>query len=211
MIPASAARAQVLLFDYVGLDYEDPDPDTTQFGEAGSGYVGLGEVPNLFAPLVPDTANNVYTYHFSGLSLISRTLIGTFLILEYSSGTLDIWEDSKTTGTTPTFGVNPPNGTAPSTFTDGTLFLRGSVDNLKIVINATTGSGNYDAEFEAIGGSQLGNIPLGQREGWTFAGVTRNSLDVPSGYEHQVDGQVFVGEPTRTVLASWGTIKARYR
>ena len=36
---AHHARAQTLLFDYVGFDYEDPNPQPSTFGEFGSGYV----------------------------------------------------------------------------------------------------------------------------------------------------------------------------
>ena len=49
MVPA--ARAQSLLFDYVGFDYEFPNPNPAVFGEPGSGYVGLGTVPVLAASL----------------------------------------------------------------------------------------------------------------------------------------------------------------
>src|SRR5262249_62265595 len=56
-----AARAQSLLFDYVGFDYESPNPNPATFGEPGSGYVGLGMVPALFAPLVSNTPPNAYT------------------------------------------------------------------------------------------------------------------------------------------------------
>jgi hypothetical protein len=205
------AEAATLLFDYVGFDYESPDPNGSEFGEVGSGYESIGEVPGLFAPLAPDTANNKYTYHFSGLSSIQRDVFGDFIIVTYTSGTLSVYEDSKVTGTAPVYGTNPPNGTAPSSFTDGTLFLTGTLQNFRIVFNTNTGSGSFESEFTATGGSQIGNIPLNQRDGWTFSGATSNSLDVPSGYAHQIDGQTFLDEPVHSQSSSWGRIKAIYR
>jgi hypothetical protein len=206
-----AAQAQVLLFDYVGFDYEDPDPDGAQFGEVGSGYVGLGEIPVLFAPLVFDMANYEYTYHISGLTSTSRTVVGSFIIVSYDSGTLAVYEDPLVGGTPRQYGVNPPNATAPSTFTDGTLFLQGNLTNFQFVFNTSNNTGSYDSNFEVTGGSQYVNIPPAQRTGWTFAGATGNALSIPQGYDHQIDGQVFLNDPTPTKAASWGRIKAIYR
>src|SRR5688572_13499964 len=91
------ADAQSLLLDYVGYDYEDPDPNAAVFGEVGSGYVSLGLVPGLFAPLVADTTTNQYTYYISGLVSLSRTVVGDFVIINYGPGSLSVYEDSKTT------------------------------------------------------------------------------------------------------------------
>ena len=44
---APAARAQDLLFDYLGFDYEHPVVVPGVFGGIGNGYVSLGEVPVL--------------------------------------------------------------------------------------------------------------------------------------------------------------------
>jgi len=189
---ARMADAQILLVDYVGFDYEDPDPDPLQFGEIGSGYVGVGEVPGIFAPLVSDPANNEYSYHIAGLTQVNTQVFGTFLVIDYTPGTLSVYEDDKTLGTPLTYGINPPNATAPSTFIDGTQILTGTLTNFRFVFNTANGTGSYEANFEATGGSQIGNIPLNQRKGWTFAGATSNSTGIPEGYYHQIDGQVFL-------------------
>src|SRR5262245_51516703 len=153
---AQVARAQAyLLIDYVGFDYEDPNPDPGDFGENGSGYVGLGEVPGLFAPLTPDFVNNEYTYYIHGLTQTNRQNFGSFIVVDYSVGRLDVFEDSKTLGTPHDWGTNPPSaGFAPDTFIDGTLFISGSLTNFRFVFNTATGSGSYEADFEADGGSQ---------------------------------------------------------
>ena len=206
-----AARAQSLFFDYVGFDYESPDPNPATFGEAGSGYVGLGYVPNLFAPLVADTVVNQYTYVVSGMTPVSSTNVGSFVIIDYSTGSLSIYEDPKSTGTYADFGSNPPNAIAPASFTDGTLFLAGTLTNFRFVINTANGSGSYEANFEVTGGSQYGNLPANQRTGWTFAGSSGNALNIPPGYAHQIDGQNFLDPPVHTHSVSWGALKATYR
>lgn len=206
-----AAGAQTLLFDYLGFDYESPDPNPGQFGEMGSGYVGLGTVPGLFAPLVADTANNEYTYVMSGLTPVSITPLGTYLIINYSTGTLSVYEDSKTLGTAADYGTNPPSAVAPVSFTDGTLFVSGPLTNFQFILNTANGTGSFDSQFEVTGGSQLGNFPLNQRKGWTFAGATGNALNIPAGYAHQIDGQTFLDKPVPTRNVSWGRVKSLYR
>ena len=209
---APTAEAAQLFIDYFGYDYESPNPNPSTFGEAGSVYNSLGPAPNLFPPLAPDTTINQYTYYFTNLNAINVQTFGTFLVIDYAPGGLfQVWEDSKAVGTPYDFGINPPNATAPSTFTDGTKFVEGSIDQFQVVINLATGSGSFDANFTMTGGSQLVNVPANQRTGWTFAGTTANELNRPSGYDHQVDGQVFLNEPVPARASSWGSVKARYR
>ncbi len=206
-----AAGAAQLLFDYVGYDYESPNPDPGQFGELGSGYVSLGEVPVLFAPLVFNTVANQYTYVISGLTAVNRNVVGPFVIVDYAGGALDVYEDSRSMGTAYDFGVNPPNATAPPTFADGAHFLGGSLTNFRFVYNTVDNSGSFEANYQVTGGSQLANVPVNLRSGWTFAGVTSNEINMPEGYEHQVDGQVLVEEVVPAKDTSWGALKANYR
>ncbi|MEO6462481.1 MAG: hypothetical protein ABIP29_05345, partial [Candidatus Eisenbacteria bacterium] len=114
-----SASSASLLLDYVGFDYESPNPDPSQFGELTSGYVSVGEVPVLYAPLVFNHAANQYTYVISGLISINRQTVGSYIIVDYSPGNLSVYEDDRAAGTAFDYGVNPPNATAPSTFNDG--------------------------------------------------------------------------------------------
>jgi hypothetical protein len=207
-----AVRAQSLLFDYVGFDYEAPNPNPGVFGEPGSGYVGLGTVPGVFAPLVSNPALNEYTYVMQGLSPISNVpLGGPFVKIDYGPGTITLYEDARSGGTTADYGVDPPNATAPASFTDGTAILVGALTSFEIVLDTSNGTGSFDAVFTVTGGSQLGNFPLNQRVGWTFSGSTGNALNIPHGYAHQCDGQTFLNAPTAARRVSWGHLKAGYR
>ncbi|HEY2956475.1 MAG TPA: hypothetical protein VGK89_14645 [Candidatus Eisenbacteria bacterium] len=210
MVPA--ARAQQLLFDYVGFDYEDPVLVPGTFGGIGNGYVGLGEVPVLASPLVSDQSTYEYTYVLTGLTATSRIVGGSFVVISYTGpGTLTVYEDSRSTGTPFDYGSNPPNPTAPSSFNDGTAILVGAITDFRYVLNTATGSGSYDATFEVVGGTQYGNIPADERNGWTFAGATGNTSSIPPGYAHQVDGQTLLRLPTPVHVGSWGELKRKYR
>ena len=205
------AGAQALLFDYLGFDYESPNPNPAQFGEVGSGYVGLGTVPGLFAPLVGDQTNNEYTIVMNGLTPTGIMVIGPYRIINYSVGSLKIYEDSRTSGTVADYGTFPPSAVAPASFTDGTLFLDGTLTSFQFVLNTSNGTGSFEAQFDVTGGSQLGNFPLNQRHGWTFSGATANALNIPAGYAHQIDGQTFLDEPVPVHSVSWGRVKSLYR
>jgi hypothetical protein len=208
---APAARAETLLFDYVGFDYEFPNPNPATFGEPGSGYVGLGTVPVLGAPLIGDPALNEYTFVIQGLSPTSVMPVGSMEIVNYSAGTVTVYEDSKALGTTATFASNPPNGQVPGTFTDGTAILVGTLTNFQLIVDTTNGTGSFEAVFNATGGSQIGNFPLNQRTGWTFSGTTGEALNIPAGYYHQIDGQTFLDAPVAARRMSWGRLKAGYK
>jgi hypothetical protein len=206
---ASPARAQSLLFDYVGFDYEFPNPDPSTFGEPGSGYVAVGTVPFLFAPLVSNTTLNEYTFVIEGMSPTSALPVGSFEIINYSSGTVTIYEQAKLGGTPGTF--TPPGPVPPPSFTDGTAVLVGTLTNFQLVIDTSTGVGSFEAVFNATGGSQLGSFPLNQRTGWTFSGTTGEALNIPESYAHQIDGQTFLNPPVAARRMSWGSLKAGYR
>ena len=206
---ATAGRADSLLFDYVGFDYETPN-NNPGFGEVGSTYVGVGTCPFLFAPLTSDQTVNEYTYVMEAVQT-SVTTIGGHTIINFAPGTIKLYADDRSSGTPGTFGIDPPNATAPSTFNDGENILEGTLTNLLYVFDTNTGTGYFEAVFNVVGGTQLANFPLNQRSGWTFAGATANALNIPQGYAHQVDGQTFLNEPTTTRRTTWGRLKAGYR
>lgn len=205
------AQAQQLLIDYAGFDFEDPNPDPGVFGELGSGYVGVGEVLGVHPPLVANFTDNAYTYFISGATAINRQDFGDYVIVDYGTGTLSIYEDSKSSGTPAVYGQNPPNATSPSTFMDGTLILQGTLSGFQVVFSVLSNAGSYEGRLDLTGGSQFPSIPEDQRQGWTFSGFTGNATSIEPGYIHQVAGQVLLNQPTPARIASWGNLKARYR
>ena len=206
-----AARAQSLLFDYVGFDYESPDPLPGEFGEAGSGYVALGTVPYLFAPLVTNTAANEYTFVIDQLTSTGFIPVGPYRVVSYSGGRIRIFEDPRVGGTLADFGTAPPNASAPGTFEDGAMILEGTLTNFQFSVDTGNGAGSFEAVFNVSGGLQFGNFAPNNLAGWTFSGSTGNALNIPSGYAHQIDGQTFLNSPTNVRRSSWGRLKAGYR
>lgn len=204
--PASAVS---LLADYRGYDYE-PTRSGPGFGDVGNTYQVVTTIPELGAPLTYNFGVNEYTCVLTGLTSVSKLSLGTFDIIGYSGGTLTIYCDALSGGTVATYGTNPANATAPSSFVDGTAILVGNLTNFQVVYDNATQTGSFEGDLTFVGGSQLGNFPTNQRSGWTFAGVTSNSPIAPAGYTHQVDGSVYLDNPVPVQASTWSGIKGQY-
>lgn len=209
--PVTAGDA-VILLEYAGFDYEDPDPDPTMFGEAGSGFVGVGFVTGAFPPLVIDQVANEYTFCLSGGISTARHVQDPLYAAVYTTGTLTVYEDSRSTGTPAAYGTAPPNATAPSTFTDGTAILIGDAYDFALVFNTELHEGSCAGLFFANGGSQLSNFQPGERSAIFLRMLLGDPTTGPSGYDHSIPyGRLDFGiiDPART--STWGRIKAAYR
>lgn len=170
----------------------------------------MANVPQLGAPLIFNLGANQYTVVISGLTSVSKLALGTYDIITYAGGNVSVYEDAIGGGTAATYGTAPPNATAPSTFTDGTNILVGSLSSFQVVYDNATRTGSFEGNLTFTGGSQIGNFPSNQRAGWTFAGVTGNSPISPKDYLHQVDGSIYLDNPVPVQATTWGAVKALY-
>jgi hypothetical protein len=160
-------------------------------------------------PLVWDTANYGYSGYISNLVSLGESVFGTTHIASYSGGDFTIAVDffPGSGGTAPTYGINPPNATAPSTFIDGiSTYLTGYFTDFTVTFNTATSSGSFSGTLNFTGGDVF--PLLSAVEGWTFganvAGVS------PEGYDLQVNGDVYLAIVS-VEDQSWGGIKNLYR
>ena len=210
-LPAGA-HADQFLADFRGFDYEDPN-STPGFGNIGDGYNSLGLVLSVNPGLLTiDNVNNEYTYRVYNLAAVSTETAAPFLFVFYSAGDFDIYEDSRSLGTAATYGTNPGNATAPSTFIDGANILGGTVTNFVLTLDLSSGTGSFNGDIAFSRGTQSGSIPPAQLNGWTFAGLTSGGgTGTPVGYQHQVDGEIRVPDVTPAQPTTWGKVKSTYR
>ena len=115
---ATRAGADQLLFGFTGFDYQDPNLDGTYL-DLGEGYNVLGFVTGVGPLLDPyfDTSVNEYTLQIHNLSVVARFFTAPNLTVQFSNGgRASYYADPLLGGTHGTYGVNPPNATAPNAF-----------------------------------------------------------------------------------------------
>lgn len=219
-VPARAA--DLFLLGFTGFDYEDvdqvdPDPDGANYLVVGDGYKAVGFVTSFGTPLAPfvDPSLNQYTFHIFDLTVTQHDwdAPNQFLsVLFANNGRVRYYEDALSGGTPGAYGVNPPNATAPSTFTDGTIVLGGRLDNFGVFYDYTANSGGFSGEMTLDEGTDLGYIAPAQRMGWLIGGQAgRPNATIPDGYDNQISGEARIPGYTPARTKSWGAVKALYR
>jgi hypothetical protein len=185
-----------------GHSWEDGGYPPSNPGETLS-VVGI--LNDIEQPLVWDTVNYSYTWYTRNLVSVSESIFGNLRSVTYSGGDFTIYVDWLPSNHN--YGVNPPNGTSPSTFTDGiSIYLDGYFTDFSLTFNDLTQSGSFVGMLNFTSGDVF--PLLNATDGWTFgsnlAGVS------PQGYDLQVNGDVYL-----TIVsveeASWGGIKSLYR
>jgi hypothetical protein len=211
------AQSDVLLLGFAGFDYESPNSNPGTYLAVGEGYSTLGFVTEFGAYLAPYVNNTVneYTYHYYDLTVATYLYDGSSLMVTFvDPGRGRFFEDSRATGTAALYGVNPPNATAPANFIDGNLILGGRIDELVVWYdyNPDARQGGFVGKITLDEGTLLGQIPPGQRDGWTLAGLAgRPNPSVPVGYDHQISGECRIPGSVSATHRTWGALKALYR
>jgi hypothetical protein len=212
-IPARAA--DILLFAFTGFDYQDPNTNAGTYLDVGEGYHTIGFVTSFGPDLTPyvDESVNEYTVFTQGLTVSAHNQFGTFLVVNFANGGRGrYYQDPISGGTHGTYGTNPPNATAPSTFTDGSMRLGGAIDNGVLTYDFSLGQGNFNGDMTLDEGPDLIYIPTGRRAGWTFHGLAgAPNPTIPTGYDHQVQGECQIPDSTPTSHKTWGALKSLYR
>ena len=213
LVLASAAYADVQLMDFFGFDWFWP----SSIGTAGSCYAAVGLVTSVNPTFLSfDYGTYEYTFNWDYACFVSADTFGTTAVYTYDTSTsgFDVYCDSLATGTAADYGINPPNTQAPATWTDGELVLEGMWEgDVTIVLDITNGTGTVNGTVMWVGGSQLSGIPMDSRSmSLVLTGLLFDPPNGPEGYHWQVDGQVFIQEPTPVVEPStWGSLKTKFQ
>jgi hypothetical protein len=170
--------------------------------------LGLLDPPVGFDyPFPVDFAANEYTFYFE--TIIESMTPGPMTTeIFYANTTFTIYEDPSKNGD---YGTNPPNGTAPSTFQDGTVILTGDfIDIVRLDYNMGFPEPTVLGTINFTGGMKLGQLSGGGVNWVLHGGLSSNPMTgIPAGYQHNwslkiVKGTVPVEE------TSWGKIKSLY-
>ena len=183
-------------------------------------------VGNLFAnqlnglnPIPAGTEYTVYGFGFvSAGTVITPGGFANAYTTVYSGGTVEVWQDGSPDAA---FGTNPPNATVPSTFNDGSLFLRMTVPSLTVTFSKQNSNQNVlggladsgPPNCTATAGSALPLLfpsgqpcPLRLTGGWLA-----KPGNFPAGYSAHYDGKIDVDCPTPATPSTWGRVKSQYQ
>jgi hypothetical protein len=172
---------------------------------SGDEFQAVGILNDIEQPLVWDTNTYAYTWYFRELISLGETTIGPMHLVSYSGGLFTIYVDWLPSDHD--YGINPPNATSPSTFTNGiSTYLDGYFTSFSMTFNASTASGTFTGQINFTGGDVY--PLLNATDGWTFGSNIAGFS--PEGYDLELNGSVFL-----TVVSvedeTWGGIKSLYR
>jgi hypothetical protein len=207
MVVSVTAQALPLILDYTGFAW---GPSSLGRGLPNQ-FNGVGVVDGFSMPV--NDPNEVYTYYLSGLTLSNVvTHSPTRHTYQYAGGNLALYESTGPSNRGFNYGTYPINGTVPSTFTDGLLWLSGSVNTFSVFYDDVLRLGSLSANGQFTSGAFAGFL---QSENYfTFSGLTaRPGNGIPKGYGYRLDGQVNsdvnpVPEPATLALFGLGLLGA---
>lgn len=200
---ATPAFAQETILHMSGNSWETGAFPPSNLGDI---FEAVGILNDIEAPLVWDTENYSYTWNVKELTSLGEVIVGTTRVVTYGGGALTIYVDFLPSNHD--YGVNPPNGTSPSTFTDGfSTYLDGFFTDFTLTFNHATNTGNFVGTLTFTGGDVF--PLLTDPEGWTFGSNIAGFG--PTGYDLELNGDVYLQGPVSIEPNSWGSIKGLYR
>lgn len=171
----------------------------------------VGVTDNVDAIFSVNLGIEELTIHVTGLLSTGQVPLGGGVIaVNYIGGTLDVWRDPAMNHD---YGINPPNGTAPSTFIDGSLLLGGFFTSFVLYFDTVNGVGSYEGNVTWTAGTALGTINGIHNDGFTFGGVLSDAAasgTVPDGYDLQADGVIEIKVTVGVEDTTWSGVKSLY-
>ena len=158
-----------------------------------------------------------YTFYVHGMTSLGTTAtpvppLGTGYVTAYTSGTFELYEGTPRDAV---FDPNPPNANVPSTFTNGTLLLQGTMHDFYTQTNDFSGfsTGNAEGRIAWTGGTLFSYVSPGGQECPSLftGGLSWNPGVLFPGYLFRHDGKIDLECPTPAKPSTWGKIKALYR
>jgi hypothetical protein len=204
------------ILNFTGFMYEsDNTPGAVGYPPSNPGDIlaAVGFIEDMSQPLEWSPDEYQYTIYMDDLVSAGEVDIGggTFYIT-YDGGFVDIvaqrYDDPGYT--MPDYGIEPPNATAPSTFTDGEIYLHGYFYMFYMLYYPSLHVGNFEGLINWTLHPDLGE--LFNPEGNVFAGTVDPLMaPVPDGYDFEMDGHVTFDPTIPNELKSWGGVKNLYR
>jgi len=220
VLGAGALQAQTYeTLNIIGYLYEsDNTPGTPGFppSDAGDVLAGLGFVDGFTYTPFFATADYEYTWILDGL--VSQGAVdqgGGIYQIFYTGGTLDLVADEIAgAGYTPAFyGIDPPQPGAVASFSNGEVYLNGTMVNFVLTYDTNTSSGDYQGQVVFELGPNVGaaDEELAYPTGLTIAGVLAADSTIPEGYDLEADGNIFHDPTVPNEDMTFSNVKQLFR
>ena len=199
-LPVVAQTAQI---DYVGFGFETGGILPSNPGDELVIEAVAGNADTKFAV---DLGVTELTFHVSGLVSAGQVVSGGVTSINYTGGMLEIYRDGAKNAD---WGINPPNPSAPSTFTDGNLFFQGEFTNFTLYF-ASGGYGSFVGDLNGLGGDMIDGSCSNCVYTWSGAFSPESGAQIPTGYNLQIDGVFQIDSTVDDEVTSWGSVKALF-
>lgn len=196
------------------------EPNATPSSSTSGSELRIVGIVSAFGPplefLDANDPSKDYTFLISGLISNGTTTVGSpgtqFYVTTYTGGTVELYEGTPRDAV---FDPNPPNDNVPSTFTDGTLLLRGTISGFFTQTNdfTTFDTGNSEGHITWTGGSLIDYVG-GEADpcpALFTGGMTWYPPVMIEGYLFRHDGKIDHECPTESRTSTWGRMKTLYR
>jgi hypothetical protein len=180
------APARATTLDYQGYAFETGDFPPSVAGDTL-------RIPIVVTALAQDLGIDLGTEEVTGWidGLVSsgpQDGGDAVMFFTFSTGRIEFYRDALSDHA---FEPLPPNAAVPSTFTNGTLCLAGTISDFILYLDTDTNSGAYEGNVVFDAGDCLATLQAQRAEGYTFGGVMTRAVlgnTVPQGYGFSVDG-----------------------
>ena len=200
-----AAAAQYANIDYLGYGWETGGFPPSDPGDL---LVFTGVADGIDPLFGVDLSQYEVSFHVYDLVSDGGTAIGGgYTMTSYTGGMLDIYLDDSPDAD---WGINPPNATSPSTFTDGVLFFRGAFLDFTIYMGPD-GSGSYEGHLDGLAGQVLQEICANCAYTWGGSFTPDSGAQIPEGYDLQMDGVFQLDQSVGDAATTWSQVKSLYR
>ena len=198
------ALGQVYAVDYLGYGWETGGMLPSN---AGDELIITSVADDIDPAFGVDLNTEEVTLHIYGLISAGQQDMGGYYVVNYTGGTLDIFEDPAMNAD---WGTNPPNPTSPSTFSDGSLFFRGAFTSFTMYFDSSGASGSFEGNLDGIEGSIINEMCTNCVYTWGGSFSQESDAQIPAGYDLQIDGVFEIDSAVDAETASWGSVKALF-
>ncbi len=202
---ALPALGQVYTVDYLGFGWEQAVGPLKAAGEE----LVITSVADAIDPAFGvDLGTEELTLYIHGLISDGPVDAGGYTIINFTGGTMEIYEDPAMNAD---WGINPPNPTSPGTFTEGSLFFSGSFTSFVMNFDPSGAYGSFSGNLNGDAGSIINEMCTNCVYTWGGAFTLEAGAQIPEGYWIQVDGVFEIDSAVPVETSSWGSVKALFQ